>query len=262
MAESEIPRHLIDQVREGRVVLVLGAGASLGVKRIGGGTVPSTDVLAKSIAEKFLGDQFSGSDLAWIAELAISASSLSIVQDFVASQFLNPDPGPHHKLVPTFRWRGIATTNYDRIVETSYESVHNRIQQVVPFLSNEDKVDAKLRDPSCVGLLKLHGCVTRTHDEKLPLILTVDQYVTHRTNRTRVFQMLEEWATENTLIFIGHSIRDFDLRRLLLDLINNLGGHPRFYIVRPEVDDLERDFWGKKSITVLKNVLCPVFREA
>jgi tetratricopeptide (TPR) repeat protein len=251
MGSADIPKQLVDEVREGRVVLVLGSGASIGAARSDGKPFPSTESLVRALSDQFLGKSYPNNDLAWISELAISASSLAVVQDFIADQFSNPTPAPHHSLVPSFRWRGIATTNYDRVVERSYELAPNKIQQVVPFLSNDDRVDAKLRDPSCVGLLKLHGCVTRTHDEYLPLILTVDQYATHRKNRTRVFQMLEEWAKENTLVFIGHSLRDIDLRKLLIDLVGNMGGHPRFYMVRPGVDDLERDFWNKRSISVI-----------
>lgn len=251
MGQSEIPKYLIDQVQEGRAVPVLGAGASLGARRADGTSVPTSETLAKEIAKKFLGDISHNSDLAWIAELASSTSSRSVVQDFIASQLANLQPADHHRLLPTFRWRGIATTNYDRVVETSYESATQKIQEVVPFFSNDDRVDAKLRDPAHVGLLKLHGCITRTHDDRLPLILTADQYVTHRENRVRVFQMLEEWASENTLLFVGHSLRDSDLRKLLLDLLNHLGGHPQFFMVRPEVDELERDFWAKKNISVL-----------
>ena len=251
MGNADIPKQLVDEIREGRVVLVLGSGASIGATRGDGNPFPSTKDLANTLSVRFLEKPSSSDDLAWISELAISASSLSIVQDFIADQFSDPHPASHHSLVPSFRWRGIATTNYDRVVERSYELASTRIQQVVPFLSNDDRVDAKLRDPSCVGLLKLHGCVTRTHDESLPLILTLDQYVTHRKNRSRVFQMLEEWAKENTLVFIGHSLRDVDLRKLLIELVGQLGGHPRFYMVRPGVDDLERDFWAKKSISVV-----------
>lgn len=252
MGNADIPYpNLINEVREGRVVLVLGAGASIGAKREDGTPVPSTEELARALSARFLDNSGPTNDLSWISELAISASGLSIVQDFIAEQFSDLILAPHHFLLPNFRWRGIATTNYDRVIERSYETAPNRIQQVVPFLHNDDSVDGKLRDPSYVGLLKLHGCITRTHDEQLPLILTVDQYVTHRKNRIRLFQMLEEWAKENTLVFIGHSLRDFDLRILLIDLVSKLGGHPRFYIVRPGVDVIERDLWAKKSISVI-----------
>lgn len=249
---SGLPAVLVNQVREGHVVLVLGAGASLGATRPDGRPLPRTDELSQLIAERFLDGQTHGSDLAWTAELAISATSLDAVQDFIADQFSDPTPTEHQMLVPTFRWRGIATTNYDRVVERSFELSSAPIQHAVPFLANDDRVDSKLRDPSYVGLLKLHGCVTRTHDASLPLILTADQYVTHRKNRDRVFQMLEEWATENTLVFVGQSLRDTDLRKLLIDLVSRLGGHPRFYIVRPDVDDQERDLWAAKNISVVK----------
>lgn len=252
MEHNDIPKHLINEVREGRVVLVLGVGASIGATRGDGKAFPSTNELARILADRFLDKSPIKDDLAWISELAISTSSLATVQDLIADQFSDPQPAEHHFLLPSFRWRGIATTNYDRVVESSYEKVSSKIQQVVPFLADVDRVDVKLRDPSYVGLLKLHGCVTRTHEENLPLILTVDQYVTHRKNRRHVFQMLEEWARENTLVFIGHSLQDVDLRKFLIDLVGQLGSHPQFYMVRPEVDSLEKNFWAKKNINIIE----------
>ena len=107
---------------------------------------------------------------------------------------------------------GIATTNYDCITEAAYRAKGGPVQKIVPFLSNTDLVDEKLRDPSSVALLKLHGCITRAHDRELPLILTIDQYATYRDGRSRLFQMLEEWASENTIVFIGHRLQNLNLR--------------------------------------------------
>lgn len=246
-----LPTALVNEIREGHAVLVLGSGASMGAKNEEGRDFPTTRQLAKLIAERFLESHREGDDLAWVAELASSATHLYQVQDFVAEQFAKPQLAEHHALLPTFLWRGLATTNYDRLVERSYELATDAVQQLVPFISNNDRIDGKLRSANSVGLLKLHGCVSRTHDEKLPLIFTVDQYVSHRDSRHRLFQQLEEWATENTLIFVGQSLRDPDLRQILLDIIAKVGSHPRFYIVRPGVDQTERDFWGKKNISVV-----------
>ena len=124
-------------------------------------------------------------------------------------------------------------------------------QTIVPFLSNADWVDEKLRNQSSVALLKLHGCITRTHDEKLPLILTIDQYATYREGRSRVFRMLEEWGSENTIVFVGHALHDPNLRGILLDLSQKIPSRPRYYLVRPGLESVERDFWNGKSISVL-----------
>jgi len=255
-----LPQNLVNQVRQGRAVLFLGAGASLGAQTPDGREPPLGDELRDRIAEQFLTGDYSSESLAWVSELAISATDLYEVQDFIANQFRELRPADYHLLIPTFRWRGIATTNYDRVVETAYSICSGRVQTIVPFLSNMDRVDEKLRSPSSVALLKLHGCITHTHDLRLPLILTIDQYATYRDERTRLFQMLEEWGSENTIIFVGHKLQDVNLRGIILDLSQRIPSRPRYFLVRPNVNDVERDFWSKKNISVLDGTFDDLLR--
>ncbi|MFH1934123.1 MAG: SIR2 family protein [Pseudomonadota bacterium] len=255
-----MPQKLINQVRQGRAILFLGAGATKGARTIDGREPPLGNGLRDRIAERFLTGDYSSESLAWVSELATSASDLFEVQDFIADQFRDLRPAEYHLLIPTFRWRGIATTNFDRVIETAYAASDGPVQKIVPFLSNADRVDEKLRDPSCVALLKLHGCITHTHDSQLPLILTIDQYTTFRDGRTRLFQMLEEWGSENAIIFVGHKLQDPNLRGILLDLSQRIPSRPRYYLVRPGISDVERDFWGGKQISVLDCTLEDLLR--
>ncbi len=153
--------------------------------------------------------------------------------------------------LPTFRWRGLATTNYDRLIEDSYASVKSPLQRLVPTLSNSDQVWERLKSSDSLHFLKLHGCITRTTDPSLPLILTPDQYVTHRTNRSRPFNTLQEWAYESPIIFVGHSLQDADIRQILLELAGMVEWRPRFYLLKPDVVPEEVAFWEGKRITVL-----------
>ena len=168
----ELPDTLVSDVQAGRVVLVLGAGASIGA-RTPNGEPPLVGLgLRDALSQHFLGGNFSEEPLPWVAELAISETDLRRVQDFIADLFASFEPAEFHRLLPTFKWRGLATTNYDRLIERTYETADEPAQQLVSFISNRDRVDDKLRSPDHVGLLKLHGCITITHDPDLPLILT------------------------------------------------------------------------------------------
>ncbi len=247
----ELPKILVRQVQEGRVVLCCGAGASVGAQLPDGSEPPLGDALRDRIGREFLDIETSNESLSWVAELAISEANLFDVQDFIADQFRNICPADFHLLIPTFRWRGIATTNYDRLIETAYETADKPIQKCVPFLSDNDRVDRKLRAQSALGLLKLHGCITSTHDASLPLILSVDQYATYRDSRRRVFGMLEEWASENVVVFVGQRLLDPNLRAVLLDLTHRLASRPRYYLLRPGVSRAEKTFWASKQITVV-----------
>ena len=80
----DLPAPLLEQVRSGRVVLFLGAGASVDAKRTDGTAPPLAVGLSKAISKHFLGGSYPNEQLAWVSELAISASNLSEVQDFIA----------------------------------------------------------------------------------------------------------------------------------------------------------------------------------
>jgi Flp pilus assembly protein TadD/cold shock CspA family protein len=187
-----------------------------------------------------------------VAELAISETDLIEVQEFVAEQFRDLQPADFHHILPTFKWRGIATTNYDCVVEEAYRAAARPTQQIVPFLSNRDRVDDRLHSPDSVGLLKLHGCVTRTHEPEIPLILTAEQYVTHRRGRDLVFKTFEGWAYQCPVVFVGHGMQDSDLRAALMEASRELDIRPRCYLVTPDADEAECRLWDAKRISVLK----------
>jgi tetratricopeptide (TPR) repeat protein/cold shock CspA family protein len=63
--------------------------------------------------------------------------------------------------------------------------------------------------------------------------------------------MLEEWGSENAIIFVGHRLQDLNLRGVILDLSQKIPSRPRYFLVRPGVNDVERDFWNNKQISVL-----------
>lgn len=256
----EVPDFLKTQIREGKVVLVLGAGASRGARDAKGDEAPDGKQLARLIGDRFLGGAYPDSSLSQIGEYAISESSLVEVQEFIRQTFEGLEPAPFHRLIPTLRWHGLATTNYDRIVERAYETEPSRLQALRPVISNGDRIQEALRSPDNVLLLKLHGCISRTAASDCPLILTTDQYIQHRSGRSRLFATLQEWAYERPLVFLGQSIQDPDLRAVLLEL-SNLGDHrARCYGVVRDVDDVASRFWESKKLTLLKGT-CQEFLE-
>jgi SIR2-like protein len=163
-------------------------------------------------------------------------------------------PAPFHNSLASFKWRGIATTNYDLIMETAYQS-GSPAQTLIPCVSDRDRIDEKLRSPDNLALLKLHGCMTRTHDPEIPLILTADQYVTHRAGRKYLFTTLENWALEYPVLFVGSSGQDSDLRALLLEVSRQPEIRPRFYLLKLDATDTEKRFWESKRVTVLDGTL-------
>ena len=246
---SQIPSYLIQAIGDGQVVLVLGAGASVGALHPKGCRPPVGSELGTLLSTKFLGGRFQNLPLASVSELAISESDLVAVQDYIAEVFLPFQPASFHKLLPTFKWAGLATLNYDLVMERAYAG--KPLQTLRPMLSNSDRIEEIRRSPNDLMYLKLHGCITRTHEPALPLILTPDQYVTYRMNRGRLFGVLKDWACEYTLVFIGTSLQDPDLRIILLELAQEQASRARFYLVTPDTSDEFSRMWETKRISTL-----------
>ena len=247
----ELPPALISAIREGNVCLFLGAGASIGAKDGQGRSAPSTRELVNQLDTKYLGGKYSTRSLQWVSQMAISETNLGDVQEYIASLLKPIEPATHHLILPTFKWHGIATTNYDQLVEKSYQHEKSPIQKCTPIISNDDRLSDLIRSPEQLMLLKLHGCISRTRDENIPFILTPDQYVDHLDGRSRLFDLFEEWGREHPVVFIGHELEDSDVRSMLNRLEKKGLHRPRYYLVKPNVVSEESRFWESKRISAL-----------
>lgn len=250
---SQIPAILLDQLRKGQAILFLGSGASIGAEHPSNKRTPVGNQLADLMAERFLGEEFKGQSLDRIAELAISESDLTTVQEFIRDVFMDFSPAAFHKIIPTLPWRALATTNYDLIVERAYDEITDRVQQPVVFKKDGERVENKLTLPNHIPYLKLHGCITEIHNKEVPLIITPTQYIEHRKNRKRLFSMLEELAYEYPIVFAGYSLADINIRTIMRELERELGDtRPRSYLVSPRFSDAEKRMWLAKRITPIE----------
>jgi len=251
----DLPPTLIADMRAGRVILFLGAGASVGSIDSEGNGPPLGNELRDRLVAKYLDPTFANRSLATVAELAMSEASLPDVQDFIAAQFQHLSPAEFHKNIANYKWRAIATTNFDLVIEDAYRACQDRLQDLVSILSNDDRVDEKLQHDKHLAYLKLHGCITVTHRDELPLILTIDQYATYRHNREYVFQRFEGWAREYPVVFVGYQLEDVNIREILAKLSTRIKNRPRYYLVAPGLTTIDSRFWETKKVTTLPGTL-------
>lgn len=262
---------LIEAVKAQRCVLFLGAGASKEAKNAEGETSPDANQLRDILADRFFGKAMPNRDVMAVAEMAIANSgSGPQVYEEVRKAFNGFAPQATHKLIPTFSWRAIATTNYDTIIEDAYRDVANKVQQLVPLVKDDEPIDQRLREfPNPVPYLKLHGCLNHIHDTDIPPVLSREVYSTYAKNRTRLFGRLKDMTYEHTFIFVGYRLDDAHIR----DLIYNLGPgrRPRWYMVTPNAEQEDIAFWTTKNVELIKTnfgtfmaaldaVVLPLFR--
>jgi len=248
-----LPDPLIEAVKAQRCVLFLGAGASKEARNAKGEVPPDANQLRDILANKFFGKEMPHRDVMAVAEMAIAISGSSIqVYEEVRKAFIGFAPGVAHRLVPTFNWRAIATTNYDTIVEDAYKAVESRVQQLVPFVKDDEPIDDRLREfPNPIPYLKLHGCLNHIHDADIPPVLSREVYSTYSKNRSRLFLRLQDMAFEHTFIFVGYRLDDSHIRDLIYNL--GLGQRPRWYMITPNAEPEDVDFWSSKKVGLIKS---------
>ncbi|MBC3876647.1 SIR2 family protein [Undibacterium sp. FT79W] len=248
-----LPPYLVQQIREGKVVLFLGAGASMGA--IPTGTVrrvPDAKGLGVYLSDKFLGGQDKDKSLSIISEYAINdAADLVTVQEEIRNLFQTFEPAEFHKKISAFKWAALATTNYDLLVEHAYEKNQNRLQSLVPVVKTTDKFEAQLKELDRILYLKLHGCISRASDQSIPLILTIDQYITHRRYRERLFDRFKSFASDFPVVFVGYRLEDPDLRLLLSEIAEEGISRPRYYVVCPGPNERDVRIWEQRKITAI-----------
>ena len=216
--------------------------------------------LTRLLAERFVDPSYADATLTQVADFAIQEAGLFAVQDFVAETYSPYKPSPAHHLIPTFRWRAIVTTNYDTLIESAYREHKNPAQKIVPLYKNVNRWDSILRDPDNVPLLKLHGCITDTHDDGCPLILSTDQYVDYTKGRDRLFRLFQELAAENAIVFIGYGLADQDIRTILQRIDNERVNRPRSFMISKSTDQFGVRYWSPRHVTAIQGTFDEAMR--
>jgi hypothetical protein len=85
--------------------------------------------------------------------------------------------------------------------------------------------------------------------------LASEEYAKYTKNRKRLFAHLKEWGLEHPIIFCGYEIEDPNIQHILFDL-NDLGiSRPKYALIKPSIDRLDRDVWMGRRFEVIKLTL-------
>jgi hypothetical protein len=213
-----LPAPLIEAVRDGRALLFLGAGASYGALHPKASRVPDGDRLRDLICDRFLNGEMKTSTLIECSDYAIDSHDLNTFQQFIRSTFIDFSPADFHKLIPTFNWNSIFTTNYDLIIEQAYGQPGVNFS-LVTYVKNGQKVDLSLREKAnSILFAKLHGSIDHYLDTEIPLVLSSDQYVSVSKNRRMLFDRLLSLASQFPVVFVGYRANDLHIKTIFSEL--------------------------------------------
>lgn len=224
----DIPSHILEAIGKGECTLFLGAGAS---KAAG---APSGEELSALVTDQFLSplSQDWGLTLASAVSLACARPGMNKgnIVKFVRESLSEFNPSPAHLKIPWFRWRAIVTTNYDRLIERSYENEAPAAQRLVLVLKEEALPDLGSRGSEVVPLLKPHGCSSRPDS----ISLSLEDIYLAKEERRLLFRYIETLHLVGPVIYIGYSFRDTHILDMIYDLTSRLGAYrqPILFVTR------------------------------
>ena len=259
---SNIPKFLIDAIKEQRAILFLGAGASWDAQHPEGEKIPQSYKLRDLICDKFLDGKLKKRPLSYIVSLATKQVGISEFQRYIRDLLLPFEPSDFHLLIPKFRWRAIVTTNLDLIVEKAYNCVEKRLQNLVKTVKDGDSFDRRVdEETDPVGFFKLHGCIDHFTDSDIPFVLGNEQYANYKNNRTRFYDRFRGLGHEYPVIFAGYSISDQHILQLLFDLSGPKISRPPYYLISPEIIDVETEYWADYNVVVVRSTFKKFLQE-
>ncbi|HKO46875.1 MAG TPA: SIR2 family protein, partial [Polyangiaceae bacterium] len=257
-AERATVRDFIDSWSEhGRPVLFVGAGMSRfnAVRRASappGSKIQDWAGLVASLKGTLSGGDESisrrlPSDYLRIAQLHETqfqrARLLDAVEQALASRHF--DPGPAHERLKRFPWEAIVTTNYDSLIERTFENRSDR--QILKIVWDQDLTCRRPAD--ALLLIKMHGDLALRDS----IVLTEEDYRCYEQGRPGIALKVKQLLLEHPSMFVGFSLSDPNVAAIegwIRDTTGRLK-LPSIVLVHTEPLIAERDMWARRGIQLI-----------
>lgn len=275
MAVCEIPSNLLERVRQGECVLFLGAGIHAPPPDGSDFTWDEaarpllSDKLTRQLAEdsKFL-NRYPAADFPWEYPLNLQRVSLfadtpdgggrsALIDHLRRYVQQGKKPSPIVQALAQLPFKIIVTTNYDKVFETALAAAHKDCQQLIynPRF-NESTPDFR-GDPTKEEpfIFKIHGDLSQRES----IVITDEDYITFVQRMAdkegnhpvplSVRYHMKRWPT----LFLGYSLRDFNLRLLFRTLRWGMdeANFPLSFSVDRGPDPLIKQIWQHERNIVL-----------
>jgi SIR2-like domain len=251
--------------------------------------LPSGDELARYLAARFK-YPLTDLDLARVCQFVVEIKGLAPLYEHLRQVFdIAPQTNAAHRflaeLPARLRAKGypaenflIVTTNYDDLVETAFaaaaeplavvsyvaDSRQERGKFVHHLPGGERRVIARPNEyrevsaaRSCV-LLKIHGAIDRSLASNDSFVITEDHYIDFltRTDLSNLVPvLLAAQLRSSHFLFLGYSLRDWNLRVILQRIWEEQRLGYNSWAVQRHSDALDRRFWSRRNVEILETGL-------
>lgn len=152
-------------------------------------------------------------------------------------------PNKIHDYILKFKPRHIITTNYDNLIEQAieknfmfYDSVKEDLD--LPYSSNGRM------------LIKMHGDLSKKN-----IVLKEDDYLNYSTEFKLIESYVKSIFINNTVLFVGYSLQDYDLKLILKNLQGILGDHfQKAYLIDSSESprlSVEKDYFKNLGVNLI-----------
>jgi len=283
-------KMVIKAITDGRVVPFFGAGVNLCGRPAEmdwqcGQYLPSGGELARYLAEEYGYPSSEVQDLVRVSQyVAVMIGSGPLYEELHSLFDADYRLSPLHHFFATLpaalrekgyphRYQLIVTTNYDDLMERAFQDAGEPFDLVSYVAEGEERGkflhwppggEARLieKPNEYRGLsldqrpviLKIHGAVDRDTGERDSFVITEDHYIDYLT-RTDISNLvpvtLAAKLRRSHFLFLGYSLRDWNLRVILHRIWGEQKLSWKSWAVQLNPDPLDKECWKKRDVDIL-----------
>ncbi len=241
-SDHHLPPELIEDIRDGNCVPVIGAGFSMNAILPDGCNMPLWDDLCKVVTTR-LREKSSGSptkDLSNYCRKRGRSELIKLLRDHL--HIRTAKPGLAHIEFAKIPFEHVITTNFDFLLERAYD-ISNRPclpvvdEDLLPFRPIKGETQ----------LIKMHGDL---HHPSL-LVMLEEDYDNFPKQRERMFQAIAHLLVSHSILFIGYSLDDPDFRQILKFVENQFKLHHPAYALLVDASESKINEYERRGVATV-----------